>query len=116
MPVLPPGSRPLVSGSRWLTVLGVGVMMSTISALPVSYLTYVAVSAATGCDGQCGEPDTGLAVKAVVLALFFLAIPVLIMVRLMPKGQRARWAPVLAVLVLAVVSIVTLVWARAAFA
>jgi uncharacterized BrkB/YihY/UPF0761 family membrane protein len=115
MPVLPPASRPLVSGSRWLTVLGVGVMVSTVCALPASYLGYVAVSAATACGGQCGEPDAGLAVKAVLLVLILLAVPVLLMVRMMPKGQRARWSPAFAVLVLAVVALVGLVWARSAF-
>jgi hypothetical protein len=32
----------------------------------------------------------------------------------MPRGQRARWVPVFAVLVLGVVSLIALVWAQAA--
>ena len=89
-------------------------MMATVCALPASYLAYVAVSAATACGCTCGETDAGLAAKALLLTVLLLSVPVLIMVRIMPRGQRARWVPVFAVLVLGVVSLIALVWAQAA--
>lgn len=95
-------------------MLGIGVIAASLSALPAAYLGYVTLSSWTGCFGQCGEPDRGLAVKAAVIALVVLSGPVALMAVLMPRGQRLRWVPVFAVLVLAVMSLVTLVWARLA--
>lgn len=114
MPVGPAGSGPLVSAARWLTVLGVGVIAASLSALPAAYLGYVAVSSWTACSGQCGEPDRGLAAKAALIALVVVSGPVALMAVLMPRGQRLRWVPVFTVLVLAVMSLVALVWARMA--
>lgn len=89
-------------------------MACTLSALPAAYLGYVAVSSATGCFGQCGEPDGGLAAKGALLFLVVLAGPVALMAVLMPRGRRLRWVPVFVVLAIAVIALVVSVWVRAA--
>ena len=93
-------------------MLVVGAIAATLSALPAAYLGYVTASSWTGCFGQCGEPDRGPAMKAAFIALVVVSGPVALMAVLMPRGQRLRWVPVFAVLVLAVMSLVTLVWVR----
>ncbi len=114
MPAASPASGPLISRARWLTVLGVGVITAALSALPAAYLGYVAASSATGCFGQCGEPDGGLAAKAGLLAMLMLSGPVALMTVLMPRGQRLRWIPAFVVLAVVVMVLFTWVWTRGA--
>lgn len=76
----------------WLGVLA-GLSLLVLVAVPAAWFAYFALVSFTGCFIECGPPDVGTGVLWGSLALFLLALPVLIglIVARVPLRRALPW-------------------------